>query len=106
MKAELLDREFKARGVEYTTGRVLLRPADAIDLVNRAADEGVPILTVDGFFVNSAAPEPPLEHFADYSAAAREGHGCWEEADAFIRKRSALGFLFEIGLGGDPLEAV
>jgi hypothetical protein len=106
MKAELLDLEFKPRGIEYSTGRVLLLPVDAIALVNRAADEGVPILSVDAFHVNTAPVESRLEHFIDFSEAAKQGHGCWEEADAFIRERSDLGFLFEIALGGDPIEAV
>ena len=106
MKAELLDREFKERGIEYSTGRLLLLPTDAIALVNRAADEGVPILSVDGFHVSATRAEEPLEHFADFSEAAKQGHGCWEEADAFIRQRSNFGFLFEIALGGDPIEAV
>ena len=43
---------------------------------------------------------------ADFSAPVREGHGCWQGADAFIRERSKSGLVFELTLGDDPLEIV
>lgn len=104
VKAELLDDEFKARGIEYAAGRVLLYPDDAIALVNRAADEGVPIVTVDGFHVNDERATTSC--FADFAPAARQGHGSWEEAERFIRAWREPGLLFEIALGSDPIEAV
>jgi hypothetical protein len=43
---------------------------------------------------------------ADFSFPVREGHGCWQGADAFIRERSKSGLVFELTLGDDPLEIV
>jgi hypothetical protein len=105
MKAELLEKEFAERRVPDGEGLVL-RPPDALALVDRAAEEGVPILSVDGMYVSPPAAESPLENLADFSSAVAEGHGCWEAADAFIRARSTLGLVFELTLGDDPVEAV
>lgn len=106
MKAERLEREFADRGVAHAGGSLLLRPPDALALVSRAAEEGVPILGVDGLYVTASSMESPPEHVADFSAAVAEGHGCWQDAEAFIRERSAIGLVFELTLGDDPVEAV
>ena len=105
VKAELLTREFAARSVR-PGGGLLLQPADAIALVDRAAEEGVPIVSVSGMVPDSTPVEPPREHAADYSPRVAEGHGCWQEADQFIRERSQLGLVFELTLGDDPVEVV
>jgi hypothetical protein len=106
MKAELLEREFAARGVPHDGGLLLLKPSDAIALVRRAAEEGVPVLGVDGFVLTSQSTQSPLEHLADYSQAVADGHGCWQAAESFIRAREGQGLAFEITLGDDPVEAV
>lgn len=107
MKARSLETEFRPRAVKYSGGSLLLlKPADAIDLINRAADEGVPILGVDGFLLNERGTQSPLEHLADYSDAVGEGHGCWQNAEQFVRERADNGLLFEVVLGSDPIEAV
>jgi hypothetical protein len=43
---------------------------------------------------------------ADFAAAVAEGHGCWEDAEAFVRARRRQGLVFEVMLGDDPIEAV
>jgi len=106
MKAERLQKEFAPRRVPHSGGLLLLRALDAIALVNRAAEEGVPILGVDGFVVTPASTESPIEHIADYSSAVAQGHGCWQDAESFIRDRAAAGLVFELTLGDDPVEAV
>ena len=106
MKAERLEAEFAPRGVPHAGGLLLLRPDDAIALVNLAADEGVPVLGVDGLHVSEGATMSPVEHVADFSSAVAQGHGCWEDAESFIRARAALGLVFEVALGDDPVEAV
>ena len=106
MKADYLEKEFANRAVPYRGGLLLLSPDDAIALVRRAADEGVPILGVDGLRVTEAATESPLEHLIDLSRRVADGHGCWEEAEAFIQARAGSGLVFEVTLGSDPLEAV
>lgn len=106
MKAERLEKEFASRSVPHRAGLLLFQPDDAIDLVRTAADEGVPILGLDGFRVTKSTTESPPEHLADYSDRVAAGHGCWQEAEAFIRERQEAGLLFEVTLGDDPIEAV
>ena len=95
MKAEVLSREFVDRVLQSDDGRLRLRPADAIELVDRAAEEGVPIVRVTGVRATDSGAELPVVREADFSSAVREGHGCWQGADAF-----------ELTLGDDPLEIV
>jgi hypothetical protein len=106
MKAEHLETEFASRGVPHPGGLLLLAPADALALVDRAAEEGVPILRIDGFRVTDGSTASPSEHLADFSDAVARGHGCWEDAESFIRERDGLGLVFELSLGDDPVEAV
>ena len=106
VKAERLRGEFAPRGVLHSRGLLLLRVPDAIDLVNRAAEEGVPIIGVDGFVVTPASTQSPIEHIADYSDAVAQGHGCWQDAESFIQARADTGLVFELTLGDDPVEAV
>ena len=103
MKAERLEREFADRAVRLPGASLLLRPADAIDLISRAADEGVPIVGIDG--VRSGG-DSRLDHLADFSSQVADGHGCWQEADTFIRARKDDGLVFGLTLGDDPVEAV
>jgi hypothetical protein len=106
MKADLLEREFRSRSAVPSQSLLLLSRADAVALVDRAAEEGVPILGIDGFRVAGQSIEPDLDETADYSTAVAEGHGCWEDAEAFLRSRSDTGLVFELTLGSDPVEVV
>ena len=106
MKAARLAREFANRAVPHSGNLLLLRPGDALALVSRAAEEGVPIVGIDGVRVSATATESPIEHLADFSAAVAGGHGCWQDAEKFIRERDALGLVFELTLGSDPIEVV
>jgi hypothetical protein len=111
MKAERLELEFADRAVRHDGSLLLLRPADALELVSRAAEEGVPVVGVDGRRASGASPDSPREHrrrehFADFAPDVAVGHGCWQAADAFIRARGELGLVFGLTLGDDPIEAV
>ena len=108
VKAGLLKEEFRGRGRAAADGVLLLWSTDAIDLVNRAADEGVPILRITCVAPAGGDPsrEAAAEHRADYTREVCDGHGCWEAAEAFVRRRGELGLLFRIELGDDPLEIV
>ena len=105
MKADLLVAEFTPRAATVRDDLLLLDPRDAIDLVSRAAEEGVPILAVDGVRTGGTAATPP-RHLADFSAEVAEGHGCWAEAESLIDQRRHAGLVFALRLGDDPLEAV
>jgi len=106
MKAVRLQQEFASRGVDHAGGPLLLRAPDAVALVNRAAEEGVPIVGVDGLLVTPTSTQSPIEQVIDFSARVAEGHGCWQEAESFIRERASTGLVFELTLGDDPIEAV
>ena len=106
MKAEMLEREFGPRSAAPSESRLLLAGADALALVDRAAEEGVPIVGIDGFRMAGELVEADRDEVADFAAAVAEGHGCWEEAEAFIRTRSDTGLVFALTLGDDPVEAV
>jgi hypothetical protein len=104
MKADLLRTEFASDAVGDADGRLLLDPGDTLALIGRATEEGVPIVAVRGVADGHAAA--PDAEVADYSAAVAEGHGCWADADAFVRARRKRGLVFELTLGDDPIEAV
>lgn len=125
MKADLLAREFAAEALPTADGRLLLDPGDTLALISRATEEGVPILRVCGVRVGGvragdvrvgdgrAAPspggqagEPAAEPAADYAAGVAGGHGCWDDAEAFVRAHRGQGLAFEVTLGDDPIEAV
>jgi hypothetical protein len=105
MKADLLRTEFESDAVTDADGRLLLDPGDTLALIGRATEEGVPIVAVHGV-ADVRAKAPPAPEAADFSAAVAEGHGCWADADAFVRARRGRGLIFEVTLGDDPIEAV
>lgn len=107
MKAEILQTEFASRGIPHDGDGLFLLPPDALALVNRAADEGVPIMSVSALSpAADATGALPLQRLADFSPRTAEGHGCWEEAESVIRERSTVGAAFHLTLGDDPVEIV
>ena len=106
MKAERLEREFADRRLPSRGGLLLLPSPDAIALVRRAADEGVPILGVHGFRVAGHAVDSPPGPRVDYSPRVADGYGCWADAEAFIASQGGDGLAFGLTLGDDPVEAV
>ena len=103
MNASALESEFESRAVRYAGGLLLLVASDAIELIDRARSERIPVLGVDGLKVGENETVSPLEHIADYSSLVRRGDGCWDAARAFITSRDGLGLVFEVVLG-EPLE--
>ena len=107
VKGPRLREEFRVRGRAGAGGALLLWPADALDLVNRAADEGVPIVRITCVPQGGqSAARDAADHRVDFTREVSEGHGCWEAAEAFIARRGELGLLFDVTLGDDPLEIV
>jgi hypothetical protein len=104
MTADQLEAEFASRAVRPFTapGILMLEPAVALELIGRARAAGLPVLGVDGFFLDGPRTVSPLEHLADFSSAVRRGDGAWDAATSFIRARRELGLVFEVVLG-DPL---
>jgi hypothetical protein len=107
VKADLLQQEFAPRCVPHAGGAPLLLGADdALDLVDRASEEGVPVVRVGVLRIADGVSAGPTTPAADFSAAVADGHGCWVDAESFIRARGARGVAFDVALGGDPLEVV
>ena len=106
MKAELLHEEFAPRSLAREADHLLLRAADAVDLVSRAAEEGVPIVRVARADLPPSSGEVALERVADFSAAVAEGHGCWDAAEHVILSPQEREVAFELTLGDDPIEVV
>lgn len=108
-KAGQLNEEFRDRGRVGSDGALLLWSTDAIELVNRAADEGAPIVRITCVAPTAAvggAAVDAREQRVDFSREVCDGHGCWEAAEAFVRRRGELGLLFNVELGDDPLQIV
>ena len=106
MKAELLREEFAPRSLSREPNHLVLRRSDAVDLVSRAAEEGVPIVRVDRADLPPDRDEASLNEIADFSAAVAEGHGCWDVAERAILTAKEHHAAFELTLGDDPIEAV
>ena len=102
MEADALYRDFAGRAVSSGGTRLLLQAADALELVNASAQAGVPVVEVDAFLVGPGESVSP-DDVGDFSATVCEGHGCWTDAESFIRDHAGRGLVFEIRLGGDPL---
>jgi hypothetical protein len=109
MKADLLRREFASSAVPSADGRLLLDPDATLALIDRATEEGVPIVGLRGVAARAGTPAgatAAAADTADYALDVAEGHGCWADADAFVRAHLDRGLVFEVALGGDPIEAV
>ena len=72
----------------------MLAPDVALDLIATARHRRVGILGLDTFRITDTSTEPLLEHIADYSSSPE----AWDAADAFVRQRANLGFVFEVVL--------
>lgn len=83
--------EFKSRGI-VRGGILILGPHEALAMVARAHEQGVPILGVDGFWITEQTTQPDMEHILDL------GHvqSSWREAEEFIRSRADTGLMFEV----------
>jgi hypothetical protein len=104
MKADLLRQEFALDAVDGPGDGLRLYADDTLALIGRAAEEGVPIVALRG--LADAAPAGEAADAADFAAEVAGGHGCWEDAERFVRARRRRGLVFEVALGGDPVEAV
>lgn len=102
----MLHDEFAPRRVPQGDDRFLLESDDALDLVDRATEEGVPIVSVNALPLRTNQSPASDVLVADFSRAVAVGHGCWTDAEAFIRARGEREVLFEVTLGDDPIEAV
>jgi hypothetical protein len=85
---------FESRGLKRG-GILLLKPDDAIELVEAARQQRKPILGVDAFTVTETSTQPSMEHSADYSDQSKS-IDTWSAARHHIEKLRDSGFLFEV----------
>jgi len=106
MKADRLLNEFSTRRVSPPDAPLRLDADDALELVDHATEEGVPIVAIAVFREPDVGARARPDDAADFSSGVAEGHGCWDVAEAFIQERRHLGVAFQLALGVDPIEAV
>jgi hypothetical protein len=87
-----LRSEFARRGI-LRGGTLIMLPSDALAMVERARELGVPVLGVDGFWITETTTRPDLAHTIDLSGDANKG---WDEAARFIAERFDGGLMFEV----------
>ena len=74
-------------------GTLILTASDALAMVTRARQLGVPIYGVDGFWITDDTTRPDLGHSIDLGSGVGTS---WDEAADFISQRSDLGLMFEV----------
>jgi hypothetical protein len=94
-KFTALEREFARMG-EVGSGKLLLPAWDALDLIERARTEHIPVLGVDTFLLTDAGARPVDTLNLSGGGAVREG---WDEAARFVEDLRDSGLHFEVVLG-------
>ncbi len=89
--------EFRTVGVTRG-GLLMLRPADAIQMVRRCRELDIEVLGIDGFFLTATTTQPTMENSIDLSGSRKPTSNAegWETAEAFIAQRSTSDLFFEI----------
>jgi hypothetical protein len=94
-----IEQAFLARG-HVRGGILFLDPALALEMIEVARSQQVPVAGVDGFFLTEASTQPSMEHSLDLGGAWYRVN-TWDEAAQFIKSKSDLGLRFEITLVED-----
>jgi len=81
-------------------GLLLLRPPDALQLIRRCKQLGLPVLGVDGFFLTATTTQPSMEYSIDLSGSRKPPSiaESWDMAEAFVTKRLATDLFFEVAI--------
>jgi len=92
-----VEREFQSVG-QRRGGVLFLTPNDAIHMVNRAREENIRVLGIDGFFLRPSETEPSLEHSIDLSLPGQSPADSWEVAQRFLERYLNSSMHFEVVL--------
>ncbi|MGH9352380.1 MAG: hypothetical protein ACRD2G_09495, partial [Terriglobia bacterium] len=81
-------------------GLLLLRPNDALRLVQRCCEQDIKVLGVDGFILTACTTQPSMEQSIDLSdlEGIRNPVNCWERAEVFLKERETTDLFFEVVL--------
>jgi hypothetical protein len=93
-----VDDEFRPRGKQ--PGSILmLRPADAIEMVRRCRDLKILVYGADGFILHKPVGTEPTIDTIDVSDASRDvdnENNCWNLVERFLRARLGRDLFFEV----------
>jgi hypothetical protein len=91
-----IQEEFRARAI-IRCGTLLLKPADAIEMVRRCRERGIEVSGIDGFRLTETTTQPLLDEILDLQTEDdKYRHRCWEEAERFLRERMQTDLYFEV----------
>ena len=91
-----IEDEFREAGV-MRGGVLLLRPNDAIRMVQRPREQRILVLGLDGFVVTDSTTQPILEESIDLSNLINcPNTTCWEIAEQFLNDRQSSNLFFEV----------
>ncbi len=81
-------------------GVFLLRPSDAIDLINKCREKNYRVFGIDGFFIIGDKIQPSMENSIDFGELVESiSDQPYEDAVNFIEQRKDSGMYFEIICG-------
>jgi len=89
---EDIEKKFAERGI-IRGGLLLLRPEDALELIDEAARKRRKVLGVDGFIITNNSTQPLMDESINLSKYPLE---CWEKAKRFLLCRVDRDLFFEI----------
>jgi hypothetical protein len=93
-----IEKEFRSRA--RMPGSVLmLRPADAIEMVQKCRQSKVPVVGIDGFVLHQPqGTEPTIDtiDLSDASLDAESKNNCWDLAESFLKNRLQKDLWFEV----------
>jgi hypothetical protein len=92
-----IEDEFRNMGT-FRGGVLMLRPHDAIRMVQRCRERQVRILGIDAFFLTDHTTQPSMEQSIDLSDfdPSRNSMNCWDQAATFLEDRKTEDLFFEI----------
>ena len=91
---KLLDVEeaFRSRA-RIIGGVVLLKPADAIEMVASCREKGIAVFGAEGFYIIGEKIQPSMAHSFDLSDSAQN---CYDATIAFLESQRSGDLWFEV----------
>ena len=99
--------EDEFRGRSLSPGRmIVLTPSDAVEMIRRCRERGVPVHGLDAFIIYpNDGIQPSMNDSIDLSdnaVSSNAPNNCWDVAEAFVEKYKGSKFSFEVVV---PMEA-
>jgi putative transposase len=96
--------EFRERG-SVRGGACFFGIETAVALIQRAQEERIPVLGLEGFRLSDAGTAPSLNDIADFSTGVEVSDGCWSDALRFLEERRDSGVHFEVVSASAPFDS-